>query len=544
MTADNIYSNEMEDREEARRSKELKDKYLSSMKGLKLTPEQQEFWDTKLSSKLYRMNNYYTILDKEGVKKIMVLNAAQSKILTKFRHNKKIIPKSRQQGISTLFVAYNLDDCMFKPGFQAGIQSYGQDESDKLQKRALLMWNDLDQNIKDLLNIRLVSSNQKGMTFSNGSVLKIGNFRGDTLQSLHVSELAKIAKKYPEKARELKTGAFQAVSKNSKITVESTAEGADGLFYEICMQAQALQQMGVELTPLDFELIFIGWTEDPDCSMVQTPNIPQHKRYLIEELEDYFISIEKLLNLTLTKAQKNWYIAKKIELGDDMKQEYPATLEEAFEQSVHGTIYKKEYDSIVLEHRIQPNLFRPHVPTTVSYDIGVNDETVLTFMQIHKGRPSIVNVYAASGESLEHYVAVMEALVVEKHYNITDVLLPHDANVRDFSTGRTRLERFRELGVPCRLIKRQSIDDGIEATRQLLKVIWIDSSLEKFISAIQLYRWKIDTKLDVTLRVPLHDWCSNYMDSLKYMAQGVSFDETVYDPYEENEIEDYEYEGV
>ena len=543
MTAES-FENAVETQEEFSARETLRDEYINSMSQLKLTEEQQEFWDTKLSSKLWRMSHIYTILDKEGVKRIMSLNAAQTKILTKFKHNKKIIPKSRQQGISTLFVAYNLDDCIFKPGFQAGIQSYGQDESDKLQKRALLMWNDLDPNIKELLNIKLVSCNQKGMTFSNGSVLKIGNFRGDTLQSLHVSELAKIAKKYPEKARELKTGAFQAVSKNSKITVESTAEGASGLFYEICMQAQALQKMGAKLTPLDFELIFIGWTEDPDCSMTQKPNVPAHKQHIVDELEDYFPSIEKKLGIKLTQEQKNWYIAKKIELGDDMKQEYPATLEEAFEQSVHGTIYKKEYDNILLEKRIQPNLFIPKAPVTVSYDIGVNDETVLVFMQNHKGRPSIVNVYANSGESLEHYVAVMEALVLEKQYNIVDVLLPHDANVRDFSTGRTRLERFRELGVPCRLVKKQSIDDGIEATRQLLKVVWIDSSLEKFISAIQLYRWKTDSKLNVTLRVPLHDWCSNYMDALRYMAQGTNFSETIYDPYEEDKDEDYQYEGL
>jgi hypothetical protein len=53
------------------------------------------------------------------------------------------------------------------------------------------------------------------MTFSNGSTLKIGNFRGDTLSFLHVSELAKIAKRFPEKAEELNSGAFEAVSTNS-----------------------------------------------------------------------------------------------------------------------------------------------------------------------------------------------------------------------------------------------------------------------------------------------------------------------------------------
>ena len=60
-----------------------------------LSDEQIEFLETKFSSKLFRLDNYYTILDKEGVKRIMHLNDAQRKILTKFKHNKKIILKSR-----------------------------------------------------------------------------------------------------------------------------------------------------------------------------------------------------------------------------------------------------------------------------------------------------------------------------------------------------------------------------------------------------------------------------------------------------------------
>ena len=522
----------MTDKIEKQESERLTHDYLA--KEIATTPESAELLD-KLASKLWRLNNLYTIRDKDGNKIVLKLNASQTKVLTQYKHNRKIILKSRQQGISTLFLAYYLDDCLFKPGFQAGIQSYGQDEAEKLSDRALLMWEDMDDDIKTLMGLTLEANNSKRMMFSNGSILKIGNFRGDTLQGLHVSELGKIAKKYPEKAKELKTGAFQAVGKNNKITIESTAEGRFGLFYEMWVKAYGKSRLNKTLNKLEFEAIFLSWMEDPDCQLTTPVEIPPN-------IAEYFSDLE-IKGITLTDEQKWWYASKYDELGAEIKQEYPTTPDEAFEQSLEGTIYKQEYDKLFRENRVVPDLHRPELPVTVSYDIGVNDETVLIFSQVVEGRPRIVNCYAASGEGIEHYVKVMWSLVKEKNYNITDVMLPHDANVRDFSTGKTRYEKFLEFGVPARILKRQSVDDAIAATRDFLDVVVIDSSCETLLLAIQQYKWKYDNKLGVTLRIPEHDWTSNYMDSVKYTALGLDYKtkqqvNTAYEYPDDYEVDD------
>ena len=114
------------------------------------------------------------------------------------------------------------------------------------------MWERFPLAIKQLFVLTLTTDNKMALGFSNLSSLKIGNFRGDTLQSLHVSELGKIAKDFPKKAKELKTGAFQAVAKNNIITIESTAEGKSGLFYDMWVKAEQKAILGQELTPLDF----------------------------------------------------------------------------------------------------------------------------------------------------------------------------------------------------------------------------------------------------------------------------------------------------
>jgi hypothetical protein len=62
--------------------------------------------------------------------------------------------------------------------------------------------------------------------------------RGDTLQWLLITEFGKICAKYPEKAREIITGALNTVHVGQRVTIESTAEGQEGRFYEMTTTAE------------------------------------------------------------------------------------------------------------------------------------------------------------------------------------------------------------------------------------------------------------------------------------------------------------------
>ena len=71
----------------------------------------------------------------------------------------------------------------------------------------------------------------------------------------------------------------------------------------------------------------------------------------------------------------------------------------------------------------------------------------------------------------------------------------------------------------------------------------IDSSCETLLLAIQQYKWKYDNKLGVTLRIPEHDWTSNYMDSVKYTALGLDYKtkqqvNTAYEYPDDYEVDD------
>jgi hypothetical protein len=501
-------------KEDLQQLKKLETTYKS--REMNLTPEQQQFIKEKLGSKLWRMNNLYTIRNKEGDKMIMKLNHSQMKVLKKYKHNRKLILKSRQQGISTLFLAYYLDDCWFKPGYQAGIQSYGLDESEKLSIRAELMWDDLSQDIKDLMGLSVVANNSKGMTFSNGSILKIGNFRGDTLQGLHVSELGKIAKKYPEKAKELKTGAFQAVGKNNKITVESTGEGKSGMLFDMWIKAEKHKAQGKPLTPLDFQPIFLSWLEDPDCTLDQEVDIPR-------EVTQYLDDIEVVLDIKLTKQQRWWYAKKKEELTEDMTQEYPTTPDEAFLSGKDGSYYLKLY----IEHILKPkhlikDLYDPQLKVHVVMDLGYNDTMVLLFFQQWTDGVRIIDEYHTNGEPISHYVDMLFEKRDTLGYKYGDIFGPHDIEVTSLNDGKSRKDIFYEYGIVVYPLKKQSVHDGIELVRKWIPKTWIDQDLTYIHDTYVNYRKQWDEKAGVWKDKPLHNEWSNPADAIRYMCQALN----------------------
>ena len=477
-----------------------------------LTPEQKK----NLTSKLWRLNNLYTIVTKDKRKKIMKLNYSQRQILTKFKHPRKVILKSRQQGISTLYIAYYMDSCITKSSYSAGIQSYGKDEAQKLALRARIMWDEMPEAFKNALGVTLIKNNSEGMHFSNGSILKIGNFRGDTLQGLHVSELGKIAIKFPEKARELKTGAFEAVGKGNKITIESTAEGKTGLFYEIWQKSTMKALNNTDLTPFDFEAIFLSWMQDPDCNI----DIPQE---IDATMYKYFDDLEIRLNTKLENTQKWWYIAKQSSLGEDMKREYPSYPEEAFEQSVEGTYYKYEYPNL----KIRSELYDPNLYVHSSWDLGVNDENSIGFFQMFwdgkKHIPRIIGEYMNSGHGLDHYHEIFKQLHRQYGWEHGIAYVPHDIKQREWTNGKTRWQTMKGMGFKPILVKKHKVIDGIEQTRQFLKEVEIDESCTKIRGAIQNYRKKYDRNLGVFLDAPLHDEFSHPADMIRYMAMGIKY---------------------
>lgn len=481
------------------------------------------FEQTYLRSKLWRLNNLYTIVNKDGEPVKFVMNYGQHKVYAASRiHPRIIILKSRQQGISTLWLVSFFDDALFKSHMNIGLMAQGEDEAKLLFERTKFLWSSLSADVKAFLNINTVKDNTKEFTLTNNSTIFIRvSFRSTTLQRLHISEFGKIANAKPARAKETKTGTLQALARGNTGVIESTAEGTN-MFKYMWDEAELVKASG-NMSAKDFYSVFLSWLDDPDCrEPVDQP--------IDEEAEKYFTELEKSTGRVLTKQQKNFWIVQRRELGAELFQEYPATPAEAFQGSRDGTYYNQIYLREILgKKRVLPGLHDSNLPTVVFFDLGVDDYFVVGFAQYYQREIRIIDEYYNSGYDIEHYITEAES----RGYNITTYCFPHDINVRELGNragkgGGKAITRkqvvediFRERGVrrTIHVGSNSSIADGIETTKAMLKHVWIDSRCTYIVSCLQNYTKAWDQRLEKFKPEPVHDDHSHGADMLRGMSQ-------------------------
>lgn len=273
----------------------------------------------------WRLNNLYWIIDEKGNKVRFRPNAVQARLYNE-QWYLNIILKSRQHGITTFLCILFLDTCLTNSNIHAGIIAHNREDAEAFfQDKITYAYNNLPSTIR--LSLKAETQSARELAFSNGSSIRVGtSLRSSTNQLLHISEFGKLCAKFPEKAREVVTGALNTVHQGQQIYIESTAEGKTGYFYDYCNKAMELQTRAAALSPLDFKFFFFAWYDDPKNALqtgFESVIIPQETLIYFDDLEQQGIH--------LTPQQKAWYVLKLDQQGDDMKREHPSTPQEAFE---------------------------------------------------------------------------------------------------------------------------------------------------------------------------------------------------------------------
>lgn len=491
--------------------------YLSRLNSLSIS----ELADA-MTYKWFRLNTLYHIKDKNGQKVLFTPNEEQEAFYCN-THGRDIILKARQLGFTTFKMLSDLDDCLFTKDHSCGCIAHNLEDAKSIfRDKIRYAYRNITNEQRELLaeiGYELpapINDKDNGYVFTNGSSIKVSvSYRGGTLQSLHISEFGKICKKYPDKAKEIVTGAFEAVGIGNAITIESTAEGREGYFYDYCQEARKLADMGENLSDLDFRFHFFPWWLRPEYSLAGGR--------INSVLEPYFEQLEHKHKVTLTDEQKAWYSSKWKTLGDDMKREYPSTPDEAFEQSVEGAYYATQFRKIYADGRICESL-NNDAPVHTAWDLGVGDSTAIWFYQRIGNEIHLIDHYENSGEGMEHYFRILK----KRGYKYGEHYAPHDIENRSFSDGgKSRKQTAREgfdidgqrYSVNFRVVPKKSIDAGIEDARQLLaKCVFDKVKCEQGIKALENYRKAWDDKNGCWRDRPLHDWSSHTADAFRYLA--------------------------
>ena len=462
----------------------------------------------------WRLDNLYHIRDSSGRKVQFKMNKVQEHLYENLWY-RNVIPKARKLGISTFFSILNLDAILFSENKTAGIVAHRQEDMKKLFRNTILFAvENLHPWMKSYIGKPDIATANE-LTFNNGGNIFVSmTTRGNTPQFLHVSELGYISKHAPDKAAEIVSGAINSVSigAGNVVSVESTADnGRSGPFYDICMAAEKMRLTNTPLTELDWRIFFFGWFLDPQYQLHGAEHV-----VIPADMAEYFRQLEKQHGITLTGPQKAWYVKAKETNREEMFVQFPSTLDEAFSVSLEGAYYGKDVNAVYGENRLGFFPIDPSFPVDTAWDLGVNDSTAIVFFQSIGPEIRFVDLEEGTGVGLEHYVKILK----EKGYRYGKHILPHDIQVRDLSTGVTRLNFLWELGLRDTIVAPKIfISDGIEKVRMLFRRFRFDKQKAgKVLDSLQTYRKTWDEQKGVWSDAPFHGPESHIADAVRTMA--------------------------
>ena len=208
--------------------------------------------------------------------------------------------------------------------------------------------------------------------------------------------------------------------------------------------------------------------------------------------------------------------AAKKQMGDTKyRQEFECDWVAKIEGSIYGKIMK------ILEDNKQISLmaYDPTLLVSTVFDIGVGDSTAIVFFQKLGNTIRIIDFYENRREGLPHYIQVLK----EKDYIYDKHFAPHDIEVQEFSSGKTRREVAYQLGIRFRELPKLPLEDGIHNLKMVLPKCWFDAdATQPLITALRHHHRKYNDKMRIFSAKPVKDFSSHACDAARYMAISLS----------------------
>lgn len=217
-----------------------------------------------------------------------------------------------------------------------------------------------------------------------------------------------------------------------------------------------------------------------------------------------------------------------------IRQEYPTTPDEAFDQVTENSIYGTELEFAKTQGRLDAVFEADRMRATyVSYDLGKSDLTSMWLVQVGSdGRYYVLDHYACNREGVEHYAAIARSWEAKYGVHILKHFMPHDAENSQWA-GASFAAYFRNAGFVVSVLPRvANIWAGINAVRRILPHCVFHARCGAAINvrgkeypsgirALENYKTAEDGANGVVRREPLHDIHSHSSDSFRYFAEAV-----------------------
>lgn len=248
---------------------------------------------------------------------------------------------------------------------------------------------------------------------------------------------------------------------------------------------------------------------------------------------NHFYEIMQQAKNEVSEGSDYWYwkiakasetkLVKEEELDAARKQMTEEQYEQEYECSFTAAIIGAYYGRLLVEledkDRVTRVPYDPALPVHTAWDLGINDSTAIWFAQIFRGGAvNVIDYYENTGFGLDHYAEVLR----QKDYHYGDHLAPHDIEIRELGSGKSRLETAFSLGIRFKVIPKMKVADGINAARLLMPKCYFDKdNCAVGIEMLKQYRQEWDEKRKIFRDQPRHDFTSHAADAFRYLAIGL-----------------------
>lgn len=191
----------------------------------------------------------------------------------------------------------------------------------------------------------------------------------------------------------------------------------------------------------------------------------------------------------------------------------------SFNSAIEGAYYAEQLNQTEAEQRVTALKYESSLMVDTWWDLGVNDSTAIWFTQQIGNEIRIIDYIEDTGKGLDHYIK----LIKDKPYIYNSHNAPHDIAVREFTSGKARIDIAWDLGIRFDIVPNIPVADGINAARSIFnRCIFDKENCKQGLLALRNYKKQFDDLRNTFKTKPLHDWSSNAADSFRYMAVGIS----------------------
>lgn len=204
-------------------------------------------------------------------------------------------------------------------------------------------------------------------------------------------------------------------------------------------------------------------------------------------------------------------------------EQYAQEYECSFDAAIVGAYYGKDIAEAERAGRIMNAPWERSLQVHTSWDLGIDDATAVWFFQSAGREIRVIDYYEVSGQGLDETAKVLLA----KPYTYGRHYMPHDIEVRELISGKTRKETLEGLGVkPIAVGKPHDPVERINAVRMMLpRCVFDTRNTARGLEVLKNYRRDYDDKRKTFRTTPRHDWSSHGADAFGEFA--VNFQEQV-----------------